>query len=99
MSADIEHEVAGLNKAAIEPIHRRRALPVSIINAKRPDGGARGPDSGQHPIIPSQARPAEPAGGSRATLGAVTPRALRSPPEVVRCQCARRSGQAEAMRT
>ena len=37
MCADIEHQISGSNEIAIEPVHRRGALAVPIIDAKGPD--------------------------------------------------------------
>src|SRR5260370_7574818 len=50
--ADIEHEIATPDEAAIELVHRRGARPVAIIDAKRPDNPARGPESFEHHLRP-----------------------------------------------
>src|SRR5665647_2562997 len=42
MGADVEHQIAAPHQAAIEPVHRRSARPVSVIDAKRPYDAARG---------------------------------------------------------
>jgi len=34
MGADIEHPVTAPHEAAIEPVHRHRARPVAVVDAK-----------------------------------------------------------------
>ena len=35
MGADIEHQIAGSHEAAIEPVHRRGARAIAVVDAKR----------------------------------------------------------------
>ena len=48
MCADVEYQIARPDEVAMESVHCRSPPLVSVIDAKRPDGGTRGPDGAGH---------------------------------------------------